>query len=314
MRGLGRAVVEIAIMGSVAATAYFCFPHQVRTLLSQTYENYWPCTAPLTYRIGTIDPRFNLSTSSVESLLAQAAGKWNTAAKKEVLAEDPRNGIVVVDFVYDARQQTATTMNTIGSSVSDERSSYDTLVAEYNDKKDAFASQKEQYDTAKSSFDARVQAYQQTVASWNERGGAPDDTYAQLQSQKTQLDADQTALNAQVTALNASAAEINSLASQINGLIDSLNLKIAKYNEVGATNGGQFEEGLFTSKPGLETIDIYEYSTDTQLHRVLAHEFGHALGLNHVDDSNAIMYKLNESSNENLTAADLQELDRACKL
>ena len=314
MRGIGRALLELAVIGAVLITAWIVFPHATRTFLAQALESTRPCSYPLSYRIGTVDPRFELSTAQVAELLAGAASNWNTAAGKTVLSAEPGTGVVTVNFVYDNRQQRASTMNTIKSSVNDDKSTYDALVGEYKSAQSAYQAQKASYDAAAAAFQGRTQVYQQQVASWNSRGGAPADVYAQLQAEKTQLDSQQAALDQLVRSINASAASLNALSGQINQLIDTLNLKVQKYNAVGAQGAGEFEEGLFTSSPGSETIDIYEYATATQLHRVLAHEFGHALGLEHVDDPQAIMYKLNESTNEHLTVSDIQELDRACRL
>ncbi|KKP81160.1 MAG: Peptidase M10A and M12B matrixin and adamalysin, partial [Parcubacteria group bacterium GW2011_GWB1_35_5] len=112
--------------------------------------------------------------------------------------------------------------------------------------------------------------------------------------------------------INEMVDEINSMVVVLNRLATTLNLAVEKYNTVGASRGESFEEGVYIQEGLSRQIDIYEFSNRDKLVRVLAHELGHALGLDHVDDTKAIMYEFNQGNNKALTKADLAELQIKC--
>ena len=116
------------------------------------------------------------------------------------------------------------------------------------------------------------------------------------------------------TQLNEMVREINKLVGSLNRLIKSLNLNVGAYNTIGASRGETFVGGIYHSAEGVREINVYEFSNRDKLVRVLAHEFGHALGLEHVEDRNAMMYKLNEGDARVLSKSDLVALKALCKI
>ena len=114
------------------------------------------------------------------------------------------------------------------------------------------------------------------------------------------------------TRLNEMVRVINALVGTLNRLAKSLNLSVEKYNTIGASRGETFTGGVYHSAEGVQGIDVYEFSSRDKLVRILAHEFGHALGLEHNDDPKAVMYRLNEGDTKVLTASDIAALQTLC--
>ena len=105
---------------------------------------------------------------------------------------------------------------------------------------------------------------------------------------------------------------IKSMVVVINEIATNYNLDVVNYRGENSKLGTEFCEGNYTGKDGKQTITIYQFDSGVRLVRVLAHEFGHALGLLHNDSREAIMYRLNQSDSLELAPADIAALKARC--
>jgi len=281
-------------------------------VISILREYYSPCSLPITYKIGIFDEKFGISKDYFLSAISDAEAIWELPFGKELFTYDALNGQLDINLKYDYRQEASSNLQSLGTTVDINKTTYDELDAKYKDKKNLYNQTKTAYEIKFKIFEARRDAYEQKVSYWNQKGGAPRREYDEIQSEQVALQSELSGLQKMEKSLNTMVDEINALVVAINRLASSLNLTVGKYNTIGLSLGDSFEEGLYHSDGIKEQIDIYEFKNRDNLVRVLAHEFGHALNLDHVLNKDAIMYSYNKSTNMNLTEDDLSALKIRC--
>ncbi len=248
-------------------------------------QKYYPCDHPLSYKIGSIDPQFNVSEEEVLSDAQAATDILNNASQKKLFTYSD-SAQLTVNFAYDNRAELDTKINNLQNQVTDQGK---TLKQQIQD-----------YESESSKFQQKITDFRAKVEQYNKEGGAPPEVYDSLVQEQKSLRAEATSLNAWADKLNLSTKEYN-----LN--VSNLNNDTAKFNDEITQRP---EEGQYNSQKN--TITLYFASKHNELIHTMAHEFGHALGMDHVSDSKAIMYPY---STESITPThdDMNELATVCK-
>jgi hypothetical protein len=320
---IGKILFVVLIIATLSGIVYYN-----RANYYVAYENLRmaigldkPCTKPIIYYIGDFDTRFGQSKKEFENNLARASSIWNNALGKTLFqysetnppTPDNSKHELKINLIYDDRQEVTDQLKVVNSTIDNSKDSYESLKVRFDSLKSNFEIQKRSLETLVKTYESQKDNYEKDVAYWNSQGGAPKKEFAELEARRIALNSQVQKINSANRELNSMITELNSMASTLNSLTKDINQKIGTFNTISMTNGPEFQEGEYISDESGYRINIYQYNDYTKLIRVLAHEFGHALNIEHTQDKESMMYAYNLDSALKLSTADIQALQNICE-
>ncbi len=268
------------------------------------------CRTPVYYHVGAVDERFGTSKEEIKRIAGNAEMLWEDALHADLFVYSDTEDGVPINLIFDERQEEAEKEADLRADLEAKEGMSESVGAQYETLIAKFRTLKKEYESRVVTYEATLQKYNTEVTKWNNEGGAPENIAKELQKKGEMLANEQDALQQLAGQLNTIAENLNNIGARGNALITDYNSIVEKYNEE-FSDAREFAQGDYADK----TINIYQYDSEEELTIVLAHEFGHALSLGHVEGEESIMYSLMgaQTSEVGVQAPDIAEYTNVCR-
>ncbi len=277
---------------------------------SDTDESYKPTVSPckvtMGFKIGAFDTRFGITKEEFIEEIETTAKIWENSVDRDLFKYNDK-GPLTINLIFDERQARTVDISYLALEIENAKTAAQAIKDAYERQKEDYTQKGELFATESEAFKVTYKIYEDKVAEYNARGGATKTEYDAMMIELALLQKMSKALEEERQKLLIIMEEINSKVTRYNEFIVYINSLIQKSNSLGVK---KFTEGRFV--PSTNTIDIYQFATRIKLQRVITHELGHVLGINHNDNAYSIMYSLNAGTSTALTQEDLEDLKKSC--
>lgn len=264
-----------------------------------------PFDTRVRYKIGTIDPRFGLSRQDVEKLTREAVEIWHQGTGKQWFVYDDKAQLTI-NFLYDERQQRTVEVHKNINQLERIEQQRQQQHASITPEKQRLEQRWKEIQAQQRQYNANVRQYNTLQQQYAEQNLLHQpNIQAQLNEMHQRLRYEEEQLNTTINRFRMDETSLNFKIDHFNQLTDQHNQTVAKIKQRFPPH--QFHKGIFNGRE----INIYQYWTTGDLRLTLAHEFGHALDLDHHNDPQGLMYPMaqdQDADNFKLKSSDVNLL------
>ena len=274
------------------------------------------CSETITWSVGPVDSRFGISKDELTGIVREVTRLWSDAAGRNMFSFTPlqADSILTVHLIYSSQQsrfdeeeQLADSIRVLRQTFFPKQVSYRNRMATYRQALNRYHNQLDRYNRA-------IELYNESLARVQVTGARSAREQERLDQYKSEAERIRPALEDAGKHAENEERSLTELADDLNELAEHINELIYRQNRL-LGNWTAFKKGSYINIADRPKINIYQFDDPEQLRLVLAHEFGHALGLPHVENRFSVMYyraEYQHSTPLQLTNEDIEALSETC--
>lgn len=273
------------------------------------------CEETITWKFGTIDSRFDIDVDSLKTIAERVSDIWSEAAGYSVINYDPE-GEVELNFYYTDQQRYTDDEQELSDRISRLRQRYYSQNVMYQRQENLFERKERLFNERQTEYNADVVAYNQTLNRIQTTGVRTRELDEQLKRLKREVEFQELELEILRNELHEQEQELQNLSEELNRRADAVNELVYQYQKR-FSSWRTFYQGVYLNVGGKRKINIYQFDDAGRLTLVLAHEFGHALGIDHVGNPKSVMYYLTDRQDTRdlkLSEEDIRAFQLRCNL
>lgn len=239
---------------------------------------------------------------------------WESEIIRDLIEFSP-DGDLPLNLVYSNEQMRTDAERQFSDRITAKEQQASVIKREYKQLSNQYTEAEQAYRQTLDDYNDKVSTYNDLAKKWDGKE-ATDAIIKRFKTLEQQIGTLETTLKQKKDRLASLRKQTNDKTKQLNNLIREHNNLINEYNER-FSKPRKFDQGRFVKRGNNEEINIYQFRNHAQLKTVLSHEFGHALGLDHVSNPKSIMHKMmaeQDMANLQLTEEDISALKKQCDM
>ena len=295
----------LAIFLTIVSLSYFFY---------NNFFNKNNCQKEITYSLDTFDERFQIKKEDFLYEVKKANKIWENILKRKLFKYVENNGEISLNLMYDNRQKNTSIIKEVVDEIKNKNESLEKYEKILEIQKTDYQSKKEKLKKEIILLTKKVENFNTQIKKLKENNKITKEIIEKVNSQKEKLEKEKQYIENTLKKLEKQQSLISRNVNNVNTKIKDFNNDIEYYTYTQKeAHNEKFKQGNFYENEYEKNISIYQFEDKIKLKRVLAHEFGHALGMRHVENKDSILYWLNESDNVIPTKEDIEMIKSICK-
>lgn len=276
-------------------------------------ELQYSCSTPLTWQLGELENGYDINKETIKNVMEDVANLWSEAVGKQVVAYSD-SGEIDLNFIYSEEQKITENEQELSLKINKMKLRYYAMKLDYQELSKKYENKLAAYHRMVASYKEEVSRYKKARERLNNRDVLSREENEQLKNLKKKVDFLNRRKELRLKALNEVIVKMQEESTVLNNYADSVNEHIFYYKDQ-FSSIRTFHQAVYIRAGNEKKINVYQFEDIDKLRLVLAHEFGHALGLRHTGNPESIMYfemDRQNTSNLQLSEEDIAAIRQKC--